>query len=340
MRMFHFHSGTPTERVIRMLGHFALALTLAVTGSALTVIRAAEDAGSALHLVGGCPAVLPNPDDGTVTFTWETTTPATAHTVEVMSADTEPIRVSMVNDARSHTATVPGLVPGATYAVTITSGNGETTVRSGTCSFRVPGDDRTMPTISTLRVLHVTADTATVAFTTNEPATAWVVATPTAASLRIPATASERANAGPTTTHRYTLAPLAPGTTYAVRAFARDPSGNEAARDLELPLTTYRVAMDDRGAPEIRDVTCAAGDRELTVSFTILTSAASGRIEVRDGDTETTVEAATTANTDGTTTARRTLAGLRPGTPYLIRAIGIDRAGNAGTSSTRSCATR
>lgn len=179
--------------------------------------------------------------------------------------------------------------------------------------------DTTPPTITDVTVTNLKADSATITWTTNEPATSQVEWGPTAAY-----SSATEVDANRTTNHSVTLTGLATATLYHFRVKSKDASGNEAVSDdgwfrtlLVLPQgNEWFVAPD--GTPQ------GDGTREKPWD---LQTALSHPAKVKPGDTiwlrGGTYKGTFTSNLKGA-----------PNAPIIVRQYPGERAtidGNTGT---------
>lgn len=357
-RFFHFHDGIPSHRAVKMLGCLVGAIMLATTATAVTAIQAMDTHTSVrdLHLIGGCPMVdasmsAPRIDitESQADVTWYTTDDTSADELEYTVADSEPTRVPATN-GREHHANITDLIPGATYTFRFSSQTAmnDAAVQSGSCTFDVPGIDRSTPEIIRAAIQDIGTTTAIIAFSTTEPTHGWIrvdVATTSPGTWR--STSNEAMNDPLLTTHAVTLTDLVPGQTYMGAAFAQDDAGNAATIDLPS-FTTLSEHIADTALPAINDFECRITPNGLLVTFSVPELEVFGRIAY-DPDTgnvkeairaDNTIEAAPTKNVlRNITTFARTLTDLKPNVPYTIIAIATDAAGNATRSPVISCIT-
>jgi hypothetical protein len=307
----------------------------------MTTIHAADMGSPALvpNFTAGCPTdtgatpAYGIATDGTNTrIAWTTTTPTEVNAIEYWTRDLPATRAIANGSGTAHVAILDHLVPGSTYgfrlhAARISDG---AFVDSPSCTFSMPGTDRTPPYLTDIRVAHTDATTITVIGTTDEPAIGWAIIDP-------PHGISADDRAVPRTAHVLTVTGLTPATPYAIRIFVRDAAGNTTSSELPLTVTTLRDA--DRDPPTITDLRCTGESDALTIRFTVSESPATGRIMYGMDTLDRALEAAPIPESDGRTILTRRIDGLAPATNYRIRAIGIDDGGNAVESEAITCAT-
>ncbi len=179
--------------------------------------------------------------------------------------------------------------------------------------------DTTPPSIVAGPTVAAGDCSATVSWTTDEPATSTAVYGPTTgygSSSMVP---------GLVTSHAVTLAGLTPASPYHAKASSQDAAGNGPTESGDIPFTTTAATPPlIVSGPQAGSITGNAA----TISWTT------------DEDSSSAVEYGTTASygssvsTSGNTTAHAvTLSGLSPTTEYHARVLSQDACGNGPTSS-------
>jgi methionine-rich copper-binding protein CopC len=168
--------------------------------------------------------------DATATLQWQTSEAAT--TEVVYGATPESLGNTSVDGAATsdHEATLEGLRPGATYYYRLRSTDvtGQRTTWPPTSqeplAFTTDRKDSVAPRITAVKALPLPDGTATVTWTTNEPADSAVAFGASPGQL-----AGKRVDDGQVRSHQVVLTGLAPGKTYWYQVTSRDADGNGAA---------------------------------------------------------------------------------------------------------------
>jgi uncharacterized protein YcnI len=328
------------------------AITFTTTASAVTAIRAAEDGTTpaSLHLPSGCPDAIQDPalgygviaEDTHARISWRTTMPTDRNTVTYHTGDAAVQRVDVPSVGRLHTANLTDLTPGTTYAFQVTSTSTDTneSVIGPPCLLTTSGPDHTNPHVRDIRIQDTRATTATLTFVSDEPAVAWANVTRADQPAHVQTYAEDATPAYQTLAHTITLRGLTPGTRYIVRVGARDAAGNTDEHGVTVPFATLRNTSDDAVGPQVTDPQCRIGPTTLTVRFTVAEVPATGYLTYGIVTLDQTREAAPATDAEMmVTNFTRQLTGLAPRTPYRIRAVGVDAAGNATESTEVTCIT-
>ncbi|MEW6681369.1 MAG: fibronectin type III domain-containing protein [Nitrospirota bacterium] len=220
------------------------------------------------------------------------------------------------------TYTVTGLGPG-TYYFALTAYN-RTGAESGFSSevSKVIADT-VSPVISSVAAGSITSSSATITWTTSEPATSLVeYGTSTAYGLQ---TTENSVLAG---SHQHLLTGLQASTLYHYRVLSRDAAGNVSV-SADRTLTTSAPAPADTTPPTISAVaavTVTSGS--ATIAWTTNEAATT---QVQYGTT-TAYGSTTSLNSTLLTTHSQALSGLAASTTYNFRVLSRDAAGNLATS--------
>lgn len=157
----------------------------------------------------------------------------------------------------THAVTLTGLSPLTTYHFRIATNNGVGTTYSADGTFiTTAAPDVTPPAISALTVSNITPNSATVTFTTNEPATSTLTYSSVYGNVTLQ-------NTTLTTNHSFDLSGLIPNTDYSVSVVATDASNNTAA-----PSTTSFKTLKDIVPPaNVTNFTATAGDSQIVLTW-------------------------------------------------------------------------
>jgi hypothetical protein len=260
--------------------------------------------------------------DTSVSISWTTNEPATSTVMYGIGSPTSTN--TQAGLSTSHTVTLIGLTPTATYQYQVSSsdqvGNGPTVSAVASFATQASPGDVTPPLILTgPTVAFVDQTTAIIQWTTDEPADSVVAYGQSEAATTVSGPAGVY-----TQTHSLTLTGLQPSTTYLAQVSSADPDGNETTSSI-FSLTT--LAEPDTTAPAITSgpVVESLTDNSIVVTWETDEPATSG-VSYNDGS-----EFFVVADASLTRTHRMTLSGLRPQTPYNITASSTDAAGNGPT---------
>ncbi|MEM3396507.1 MAG: S8 family serine peptidase [Thermoplasmata archaeon] len=187
-------------------------------------------------------------------------------------------------------------------------------------AFGSGGSDTTPPVISNVAASGITANSATITWTTDEASTS-VVEYGTTTSYGQTATGSSGV-----TSHSVTLSGLTASTTYHFRVKSADAAGNLATSS-DYTFTTSSAS--DTTPPVISNV-AASGITANSATITWTTDEASTSV-VEYGTTTSYGQTAT--GSSGVTSHSVTLSGLTASTTYHFRVKSADAAGNLATSS-------
>jgi peroxiredoxin len=176
----------------------------------------------------------PSVTEASATITWTTDEPATSQVDYGLTEDYGTTKTLDEELTTSHSVTLAGLEHNTKYYYNVISkdanGNGASSKGSLTTAAQA---DTTPPVISELNVSGITETSATVTWTTDEPATTQVKYGKTEAyGTTMPRDEKLTKN------HSVTLAGLEPDTTYYLRAVSKDASGNEATSDKTFNTAT------------------------------------------------------------------------------------------------------
>ena len=215
-----------------------------------------------------------------------------------------PINQILVSDRFSASASASG------------TGFADATVTATVSDIRL--EVNTVPVITSVSSSAVTHNSATISWTTNEPADSQVEYGTTIAYGQ-----ATTLNPALVTAHSQGLSVLTPGTLYHYRVKSRDATGNPAVSE-DFTFTTA-----DNTAPVISNV--AAGGITATSATITWTTNENSDSQVEYGPT-TAYEQSTTLNPALVTAHSQGLSGLNPGTLYHYRVKSRDAAGNLAVS--------
>ncbi|MBI2100713.1 MAG: right-handed parallel beta-helix repeat-containing protein [Candidatus Vogelbacteria bacterium] len=244
-----------------------------------------------------------------------------------------------------------GLSPATTYTYTVEAYDaaGNNSAQSAPVSATTPAvADTTPPVISAVTVSGVSTSTATITWTTNEPATSQVDYGFTASygQSTLPTTAL-------VTTHSQRLSQLTPATLYHYRVRSKDQAGNEAL-SIDFTFTTQAAPVPDTAPPQtITDLRVSSIGKKSTVlawtaPYQDLTATSSGPVASYDlryarnttWSTITDANWSTSAQASGEPTPALpgqtetyTLVDLTPGKTYSVALKSQDAAGNVSAIS-------
>ena len=157
----------------------------------------------------------------------------------------------------THAVALSGLAPTTVYRFRIaTTGSGGTTYGVDQTFTTTVAPDITPPVISNLGVANIAPNTATVTFTTNEPATSvlnyvWSSGNATISIL------------SPTTNHAYNLTGLVANTAYNVSVTAKDASNNQSAPS----VISFQTLKDIVPPPNVTNFIATAGNAQNSLSW-------------------------------------------------------------------------
>ncbi|MBI2097646.1 MAG: fibronectin type III domain-containing protein [Candidatus Vogelbacteria bacterium] len=235
-----------------------------------------------------------------------------------------------------------GLAPATayTYAVAAYDAAGNPSAQSASVSATTqPAADITPPVISAVTVSAVSTSTATVAWTTNEPATSQVDYGFTAGygQSTVPTTVL-------VTSHRQLLANLSPATLYHYRVKSKDAAVNESV-SIDFTFTTQAVPVSDTTPPQtITDLRVTSTEEKAavlvwTAPYQDQTASDSGPAVsydlryARSSTPAVNLEQAAEASGEPTPALpgqaeTYTLVDLTPGKTYIAALRSVDSAGN------------
>jgi len=250
------------------------------------------------------------------TITWTTSEPSTSQ-VEYGATASYGSTTALDGDlVVSHEVSLSGLTIGTTYHCIVksrdASGNERTSLHKTFTTLGLP--DTTVPVVSNVTVSDILETTATITWTTDEPATSQVEYGPTTA---YGSTTSLDHNL--VTVHSVMVTGLIPNTTYHYRVKSKDGSSNEAVSG------DYLLVMLDTIAPTISSVT-SSGITTTTATITWTTDEpATSQVEC--GPT-TAYGSTTPLDSTLVTSHNVSLSGLTTGTTYHYRVKSEDAEGN------------
>ncbi len=194
------------------------------------------------------------------TVTWTTDQPSSSAVTYGINNST-PSTAQNATLVTSHSVTLSGLTPGATYIYTVasTSSSGTNTSATNTFSTSAPPPPASNPLqLSSVAYWGITGSSITMSWSSNEPATTAVAYGTTSALGQVGGVQSQLS-----TNHAVTLAGLAPGTTYYFVAQSTDANGNAASS------STYSFSTLVTTAPVISGVSIIPGsNNEAQISWT------------------------------------------------------------------------
>lgn len=208
------------------------------------------------------------------------------------------------------------------------------TTDNGTPEPSVPPQDTTAPIISNVSIANLTESTATINWSSNEPAESAVEY-----GINNSYGNMSEWNTTAATNHGFTLSGLNPGTAYHYRLFNQDAAGN-IATSADYTFTTASAPApttpEDITAPMITDIS-VQGITAFSATINWITDEAS-ESAVEYGIDES-YGSITNLDTQFDTAHQFSLTGLSPDTVYHYRAYNRDAAGNIGSSEDRTFST-
>lgn len=194
----------------------------------------------------------------TVRITWQTDEPATSYVDYGHDMAYASGTVSDLTFVYNHTIDVSGLIPCTTYHFRVRSADwfgNQAQSLDGT--FTMPCDT-VAPVISTVRAENITDNSATILWSTNEPATSLVqYGTSTAYG-------NQSSVLGYVNGHAVPLQGLQPNTLYHFRAISTDPSGNTTVSG-DYTFTT----LGDRTPPANAILVATPGNGQVQLTWTL-----------------------------------------------------------------------
>ncbi|MCX8173466.1 MAG: fibronectin type III domain-containing protein [Thermoplasmata archaeon] len=222
----------------------------------------------------------------------------------------------------SHQVTLTGLSPATTYHFRVNSKDayGNTAV-SQDYNFTTASNDTTPPQISNVTVVNITASSAVVMWTTDEPSSS-VVEYGTTTSYGQTAT-----GANGVISHSVQLSGLTSSTLYHFRVKSADANGNAAIS------SDYTFTTSGGGGDTTPPVISNVAVKNITATSAIITWITDEpSSSVVDYGT-TTAYGKTETGAGNTTSHSVSLSGLTPGTLYHFMVKSVDASGNAANSS-------
>lgn len=178
---------------------------------------------------------------------------------------TNNVDIGLINPDSVPTYTVNNLTEGNTYYFTVTaydtSGNESGFSNEVFKSIQSTTTDTTSPIISAIQSLNIGSTSASINWTTDEPATSQVEYGTTTAYGSV-----ATLNSTLQTAHSQILSGLQPSTTYYYRVKSTDISGNQAVSGNNSFLTNSSADITPPG--DIQDFTALGNDGKITLSWT------------------------------------------------------------------------
>lgn len=203
---------------------------------------------------------------GTVNVKWATDRPASSY-VEYKLGQSANV-VGSETSTRSHSVDVAGLLPGQTYQFKPISVDAYGLKTEGQAVTLTTSAAARPPAITGISVSNVTANTATVAWSTDAQAYGYIVYSSGGQQLT-------SQQVGPSTRHQVTISALQPITTYQYQIVAWDSAGRQAYSDVR----TFTTLSADRSAPRINSFRInggAASTNNRTISLELYATDESG----------------------------------------------------------------
>lgn len=222
-----------------------------------------------------------------------------------------------------HTRTLSNLTPSTTYHFRIISKDAaDNTALSGDHTFTTTAPpDTTAPVLSGITAGNLSAGSAAISWTTNEPSDTQIQYGTTAAYG-----STTPLNSAPTLSHSQTLTGLSASTLYHYRVLSKDAAGNLATSG-DRTFTT--PALPDTAAPTLSGITTGNPTSSSVVISWNTNEPATARVEY---GTTTAYGALSTLDATLGTGHTRTLNNLNPSTTYHFRVISKDAADNTALS--------
>ncbi|MGE5570031.1 MAG: DUF4082 domain-containing protein [Rhodospirillales bacterium] len=265
-------------------------------------------------------AVSASASSTSAVVTWTTNEPATSRVDYGTSPNSLTLSASQAALTTSHSITLTGLAAGTTYYYRVSSadssGNSAVFPTAGNPPLSFASTDLSPPVITAIAVSAGT-NSASITWTTNEPATSRVDYG-TSSSLGLSAT-----NAALVTAHNIVLNGLAPGTQYYFRVTSADAASNSATSPaaVDPPLTFTTVAGS---GPVISGLSATPGlNGRATITWTTNVPADS-RVEYGP----TTGLGTTVTDPALTTVHSIALTGLTAGQTYYYRVTSTSAGGS------------
>ncbi len=264
-------------------------------------------------------------NNSSAVVTWSTDVPATtqlAYGTTTALGQLSPLQTSLT---ASHGVTLSGLTAGTTYYyVAQSTGANGATGYSATVSFTTTGTaPPAPPTISSVTSTGITFTSATITWTTSQPATSQVnYGTTTSYGSSSPLNSTLQ------TSQSVTLTGLSPNTTYNFDVVSAN-AGALSSTSSNFTFTTLGVT----GTPPVISNVAAAVNSAVSVTITWTTDQPSSA-QVNYGTT-TAYGSASALNSTLQTSQSVTLTGLTPGTTYDFDVVSAV-SGGASTTSTNA----
>ena len=279
------------------------------------------------------PPVVSNIKVGSITnnsavVTWSTDQPASS---KVNYGLTTAYNLSTPLDSAlvtSHTATLIGLTPATTYNLNVVSINGTgNSATSVNYSFQTTGTAPVPPVISAVNATNVTSSSATITWTTDQPASS-LVNFGTTASYGL-----SSLNPALDTSHSVTLTSLLPNTTYNFDVV----SANSSAQSVTSPNGTFKT-LGVSGTPPVLSFVAfwAVTSSGVTISWSTNVAATT---QVAFGTQPSTLTQFSPLQPALAPNHGVMLTNLNGGTTYYFVAQSTDGSGITGTSTMYSFTT-
>ena len=244
------------------------------------------------------------------TITWTTDQPSSSQVEFGTTTGYGTLSIYIATPTTSHSVTLTGLSPATAYNYAALSTNSAGTGASANFTFSTPVS---IPIVSAVTAGGITATSATITWTTDQPSNSQVgYGTTTGYGLL------STLNSTSAISHSVTLTGLAPGTTYNYAAISGDSAGT---------ATSANFSFSTQVSIPVISVVTASGI--TTTSATIIWATDQPSSSQVEYGTTTGYGSLSTLNPALVTLHSVTLTGLAPGTTYNYAAISGDAAGSA-----------
>lgn len=285
-------------------------------------VISSEDLTFATPNAAGTPVVGParaaEIKPTSVTITWTTDKPSASQVEYGTTAAHGLLSVFNPSMVTAHSVILAGLAPGTGYdAVAMSTDSAGQVGRSANFTFSTTGTAGA-PTISFVSVGNITTNSATVSWTTDQPATSQV-----SFGLKTTYGSLSVFNASPVTTHSIILTALTPGTNYNLAALSANSMG-------QVGTSANAIFTTVAAPPLIRDVrTSAITENSATITWTT-DQPSTSRVEFGGGNGAVSQFASDAALVLSHSV---TLRGLKRGGTYHSAVISTNAAGMQNSSS-------
>ncbi len=259
---------------------------------------------------------------GDAVLSWDPNTEPDLAGYKVYSGTASGIYGTPIDTGNLTTQTVTGLSSGTYFfAVTAYDTSGNESGFSNEVSKTISTSDPTPPILAAITPTNITSNSATIAWTTDEPADSMIeYGTTTTYGSTTPLDTTL------VTAHSQTITALLPATTYNYRVVSKDASGNAASSGNNTFTTNI---IPDTTPPVISAIISS----NITNSSAVITWAtnetATSKVEY---GTTTAYGSSTLLNATLVTAHSQTIMSLLPATTYNYRVISTDAAGNTASS--------